>query len=130
MSSKKKDLPSRIKFDYVYSPEYKEVFVTGARGGIQNLYHLHLEFYREKRQFPLKQELNITFDKDSKPKKQEWIDLDAPENPVIERQFLVGLNFPFQAVKELYSYLGERIKEIQKIEKEADEEKQTEAESE
>ena len=130
MSSRKKDPPSKIKFDYEYSPEYKEVFVTGARGGVVNGYHLHLEFYREKRRLPLQQELNITYDKDSKPKEHEWIDLDDPENPVIKRQFLVALNLPFQAVKELHSYLGERIKEIRIMEKEANKETQNEAESE
>lgn len=110
--SKKAKKPVLI-FEYSKSPEYREHYVTGARGGFQNGYHLHLEFYREKRKLTKTQHMI-----DVSEGERKIVDVDAVETPIIEREFVVGVDLSFHAARELTSWLVKRMDELEKLEKE------------
>ncbi len=96
-------------FNYEYSPEYKEYYATGARGGIINGYHYHLEFYRETQHISTQQQLVET----SEGRRVE--DISDVEPPVIQREFLFGLNLSFHAAFELYQWLGAKLSDMANI---------------
>jgi hypothetical protein len=114
--SKKKERKTKKKpniiFEYGKSPEYREHYVTGARGGVQNGYHIHLEFYREKRRFSTVQHL-LTDDSEIESK---IVDVETPDVPVVEREFVVGIDLSFHAARELTSFLVKRMKDIDDVE--------------
>ncbi|MBD3407487.1 MAG: hypothetical protein GF411_15320 [Candidatus Lokiarchaeota archaeon] len=102
-----------IRFKYEYSPDFREEYVTGARGGIQNIYHLSLNFYSEKSKLRSLEDSLCEYTDGSRriePKEP------SKEPDIIERTFKVGLVLSFNAVRELARYLEEKVKEIDMIE--------------
>jgi len=109
-SSKDKEL---VVFEYQYAPDFKEYYVTGARGGIQNIYHLRLDFYSERIRLRSMEDVLVEDEKG----KRVIIPRKAKKGPeVVERNFKIGLNLSFNAVKELANFLNVKVKEIEELE--------------
>lgn len=112
--SKKGKKKKLVKFEYDRSPDYREHYVTGARGGIQNGYHVHLEFYREKRKLSAVQHLVS----DEAETERRIEDVKTLGTPVVLREFVVGIDLSFHAARELTDFLVRRTKELEGIEDE------------
>ncbi len=110
MSEKKKQ---EIVVEYIFGPEYREIYVNGARGGVQNGYHLKIDFYVERTSMPFTKE-RLEMGEDGKT---ERIPLDAKDTLVVEREFKVGLILSFHAARELFLWLSQRVKEIEQVER-------------
>jgi len=113
---KKNDTSSKeiVRFEYRFDPEFKEFYVTGARGGIQNIYHLRLDFYSERAKLRSMND-KLVEDKDGR---REIVPAEPWDGPaVVERTFIVGLNMSFNAVKELAKFLNEKVKDIENVER-------------
>ncbi len=103
-----------VRFEYSYDPDFREYYVTGARGGLQNIYHLRMYFYKDKLKFRSMNEVMIEH-KDGQREIRPEDPVDGPRT--VERKFIVGLNLSFNAVRELSRFLHEKVKEIDGIER-------------
>ncbi|TXT54066.1 MAG: hypothetical protein BAJATHORv1_90015 [Candidatus Thorarchaeota archaeon] len=103
-----------VRFTYQYSPDFREEYVTGARGGIQNIYHLRLDFYNERSKLRSLED-SLVEDTDGSRRIEPTESSNEPD--IIERTFKVGLVLSFNAVRELSRFLAEKVKEIDEIER-------------
>ncbi|MGQ4911561.1 MAG: hypothetical protein ACP6KW_05270 [Candidatus Thorarchaeota archaeon] len=109
-----KEEKTLVRFEYEYDPEFREFYVTGARGGIQNVYHLTLDFYEEKTELRSMTDVLIEYPDGSR----EVRPAEPPKGvQVVNRKFKVGLVMSFNAARELASFLNDRIREIDEMEK-------------
>ncbi len=97
----------------MYDDDYREIYITGARGGIQSAYHLKIDFYVERLRLPLTKEKLEIFPDGT----QKRMAIDVGQTKTVEREFKVGIMMSFYAAKELFRWLGQRISEIEQIEK-------------
>lgn len=118
-SKKGSNFKEIVRFEYQFDPEFREYYVTEARGRIQNIYHLRLDFYVEKVKLKFLQDKLVQYDDG----RREVLPIDLIVEPdFIERTLKVGLNKSFNAVRILARFLNEKVKEIEIIEKKLSEE--------
>jgi hypothetical protein len=112
---KKKDTTSKeiVRFEYSFDPEFNEFYVTGARGGIQNIYHLRLDFYSERVKMKSLNDKII----EHEDGRREIVPAEPWDGAaIVKRTFIVGLNMSFNAAKELAKFLNEKVKDIENVE--------------
>jgi hypothetical protein len=114
LSGKKEGAKELVRFEYSYDPTFEEYYVTGARGGIQNIYHLRLEFYSEKTRLRSMKDKLIEYQDGRREIKPEE---SKDSIDVVDRIFKLGLVMPFNAVRELSSFLNQKVKEIEEMER-------------
>ncbi len=102
-----------VIFEYHYSPDYRKVYATGARGGFQSGYHLNIDFYHEKTRRSTKQKLVPKNEREGRIE-----DIDPADPPIVDREYIVGIDLSIPAARQLARWLNERVSELEMMEKE------------
>ncbi|MHA1971590.1 MAG: DUF3467 domain-containing protein [Candidatus Hodarchaeales archaeon] len=92
----------RVTFSYSKSPEYKQFYVTGARGGVRP-YDFRLDFYNEE------------------PERLEIVKSDVKGRPIrrkhlgelkVHREYKTGIILSYRALLELSKFLNDQIEKM------------------
>ena len=103
---------TKIRFEYHFAPDFREYYATGARGGMVNGYHMHLDFYNEKRRLSTVD--HVTFDSEGKGTK---VQSEDSTEAIVDRTYVMGLSLSFNAARELADWLNKGLKDIEKVER-------------
>ena len=98
---KEERLPKLI-FSYTKSSEYKQYYVTGARGGIRP-YDFRLDFYNEE---PERDEV-VEADKKGRPVK-----IKIPQEIMIHREYKTGIIMSPRSLLQLSKFLNDQINKM------------------
>ncbi|HEY6873984.1 MAG TPA: hypothetical protein VI298_14765 [Geobacteraceae bacterium] len=105
---------SQFKFKYIFTYDYNPVYINGAHGGVTPRGELVVNFYQERQPLPtaITQELNPN----------GTIGAEVAVEPEDLNRSLVrfvsnGVVLNYNTARELHYWLGEKIKEMEAMEK-------------
>lgn len=107
-------MSNEIKFKYIFEEDYNPKYVNGAFGGVSPLGEIIVNFYLERIPLPYEDihELNdngqIGIMKERKPE---------DFNTIMIRYIQSGIVLSLEQAKSIHSWLGNNIKEAERIEK-------------
>ena len=108
------DKKPAIKFKYIFNYGYNPVYVNGAQGGISHRGELVMNFYLERQPLPdsISHEINPN----------GTIGNQTSEEPEDLKNSLVrfidsGIILNYESARDLHSWLEERLKEMETIER-------------
>ena len=99
MNEDEKERKPKIIFSYQKSPDYKQFYVTGARGGSRP-YDFRLDFYDEE---PKRPESEIIDEKERKT---------ISDEVSVKREYKVGLTFSYRTLLELTRFLNREVEKM------------------
>ena len=104
----------QVKFKYIFTYDYNPVYINGAHGGITPRGELVVNFYQERPPLPnsISHEINPNGTIGSEVSV-------APEdlNQTLVRFITNGVVVNYQTARDLHFWLGEKVKEMETIEK-------------
>lgn len=105
---------AKITFNYHFSENYNPIYVNGAYGGVGPKGEIIINFFLERPGIPISHthEINNDGSLSSKPK-------SVPQNPLSNtiRFIETGIVLSFESAKRIHTWLGQKIEEIENIEK-------------
>ena len=109
---KKKEVPSKLKFKYLFKEDYNPVYVNGAHGGISTRGEIVINFYLERHGVPYSQTHEFKSDGylgkeiEREPKDYHTKMIRYVENGII-------LNY--ENAIQIRDFLNKHIKDLEKI---------------
>lgn len=104
----------RVKFKYIFTYDYNPVYINGAHGGITPRGELVVNFYQERPPLPnaISHEINPNGTIGSEVSV-------SPEdlNQTLVRFVTNGVVVNYQTARDLHFWLGEKLKEMETMEK-------------
>ncbi|UFS68582.1 hypothetical protein LPW11_11705 [Geomonas sp. RF6] len=103
-----------MTFKYIFTYDYNPVYVNGAHGGVSPRGELVVNFYLERQPLPnsitheITQQGTIGSETDSEP---------SDLNRSLVRHVTNGVVLNYQTARELHYWLGEKLKEMEALEK-------------
>lgn len=104
----------QIKFKYKFSKDYNPIYVNGAHGGLTGRDEIIVNFFLERQGLPISQTHSITEDGklgDETSREPE----DYSESMI--RYVSTGVVLNLESAKSIYDWLGNQIKNLEKIAK-------------
>ncbi len=103
-----------FKFKYVFTYDYNPVYVNGAHGGVTPRGELVVNFYLERQPLPN----SITHDLNPNGTIGSEAAVEPGDiNKSLVRHVTNGVVLTYQTARELHHWLGEKIKEMEALEK-------------
>ena len=103
-----------FKFKYVFTYDYNPVYVNGAHGGVTPRGELVVNFYLERQPLPN----SITHDLNPNGTIGSEAAVEPGDlNKSLVRYVTNGVVLTYQTARELHHWLGEKIKEMEALEK-------------
>ncbi len=103
-----------IKCKYIFENDYNPLYVNGAQGGINPMGEIVVNFYMERTALPKSQTFGI--DKGKIGKEISAVEPEDLNNSFV-RFIQNGVIMNYQTAKEIHRWLGEHIKNLEKISK-------------
>lgn len=97
--------PTKVKFIYRKTADYKQYFVNGAYGGFSPRGDFICDFFLEFKEFPMEQEGNIN----PETAQVDIIPIQSPETAEIIREVRLGIVMSPQQMIHLRDWLDKRI---------------------
>ena len=107
----------KIKCKYIFQDDYNPLYINGAQGGINPLGEIVINFYLERNALPNSQTYIIENDKIG-PEKSDEVEPEDWDNSFV-RVIQNGVIMNYQTAKEIHKWLGQHIKNLEKINNES-----------
>jgi len=110
--ARKKQIPDKITFKYIFEQDYNPVFITGAHGGVIPSGEIAINFYLERHALPKEETQRI-----EKDGKLGEVIHPVPEdlNESMVRIIKNGIIMTIPNAKVIHKWLGERIQEAENL---------------
>jgi hypothetical protein len=102
------DSPARVAFDYIKGPHFRAVRADGAIGGVTPNGHIHIAFYSER--LPIPRRVVHSLDPSSGKLGEE---IARESRDAVIREMDSDLFLTLSVAKSIYTWLGERITELE-----------------
>lgn len=103
---------NKLTFHNKINPQYREIHVDGAHGGITTRRLINLSFYAER--LPIPKSTDITIDEKGKVLKKE---ASSDSKFGVLREYELGIYMDLGTAKEILEFLKLKIKELEGIQK-------------
>ena len=103
-----------FKFKYIFSNDYNPVYVNGAHGGVTPRGELVVNFYQER--LPLPDAITHELNPNGTIGKEVAVE-PGDLNKSLVRFLSNGVVLTYQTARDLHHWLGEKIKEMETMEK-------------
>lgn len=111
MAKEQKTKKTNLTFHNKISPNFKQVHVDGAYGGLTPPGYINLSFYAER--FPIPKSSDYSLKEDFTLGKKLGDSIDSKSGIVREYEF--GIYFDLKTAVSIRDFLNERIKELETI---------------
>ncbi|OPY51910.1 MAG: hypothetical protein A4E51_01448 [Methanosaeta sp. PtaU1.Bin055] len=110
MPDEETKLPSKIRFIYKKSDDYKQCFVNGAYGSFSPHGDFICDFFFEFKEIPPEQEARV----DIKNDQLDYIKVESTDVPEYTREIRLGIIMSPQELIDLRDWLNKRIEDYTK----------------